>query len=76
MAKQRRKTRVSSKVDELPEEIRINVDAMLADTSNTYQGISDWLKQMGYAVSKSAVGRYAMRTNTAMQRLLEAQRQT
>lgn len=76
MTKQRRKTRVSSKVDELPEEIRINVDAMLADTSNTYQGISDWLKQMGYAVSKSAVGRYAMRTNTAMQRLLEAQRQT
>lgn len=76
MAKQRRKTRISSKVDELPEEIRTNVDVMLTDTANTYQSISDWLKQMGYAVSKSAVGRYAMRSNTAMQRLLEAQRQT
>lgn len=76
MAKQRRKTRISSKVDELPEEIKTNVDVMLADTSNTYQGISDWLKTMGYDVSKSSVGRYAMRSNTAMQRLLEAQRQT
>lgn len=76
MAKQRRKTRISSKVDELPEEVKTNVDVMLADTSNTYQGISDWLKTMGYDVSKSSVGRYAMRSNTAMQRLLEAQRQT
>lgn len=76
MAKQRRKTRISSKVDELPDEVKTNVDVMLADTSNTYQGISDWLKMMGYDVSKSSVGRYAMRSNTAMQRLLEAQRQT
>ena len=76
MAKQRRKTRISSKVDELPEEIRTNVDVLLSDTANTYQSISDWLKTMGYKVSKSSVGRYAMRSNTAMQRLLEAQRQT
>lgn len=76
MGKQRRKTRISSKIDELPEDIRRDVDVMLVDTSNTYQGISGWLKGKGYDVSKSAVGRYAMRSNTAMQRLLEAQRQT
>lgn len=76
MGKQRKKTRISSKVDELPEEIRREVDIRLMDTSNTYQGISDYLKSQGYDISKSAVGRYAMRSNTAMQRLLEAQAQT
>lgn len=76
MGKQRKKTRISSKIDELPEIVRTNVDVMLMDTSNTYQHISDFLKTQGYEVSKSSVGRYAMRSNTAMQRLLEAQAQT
>lgn len=76
MAKQRTRTRVSSKVDELPEGLRTKVDVMLADTSNTYAYISDYLKGEGYKISKSSIGRYAMRTNTATQRLLEAQAQT
>ena len=76
MGKQRTRSRVSSKIDELPEELRLQVDVMLADTSNTYAYISDYLKQEGYEVSKSSVGRYATRTNTAAQRLLEAQAQT
>lgn len=76
MAKQRTRTRVSSKIDELPEELRLKVDVMLADTSNTYEYISQRLKQQGYEISKSSVGRYANRTNTAAQRLLEAQAQT
>lgn len=76
MGKQRKKTRISSKIDELPEVLRTNVDVMLADTSNTYQDISNFLKGQGYEVSKSSVGRYAMRSNSAMQRLLEAQAQT
>lgn len=49
---------------------------MLADTSNTYEYISQYLKEEGYDISKSSVGRYAMRSNTARQRLLEAQAQT
>lgn len=76
MGRQRKKTRVSSKVDELPEGIRREVDVMLTDTSNTYQYISDSLKKQGYDISKSAIGRYAVRSSTAMQRLLEAQAQT
>lgn len=76
MAKQRTRTRISSKIDELPEELRVKVDVMLADTSNTYEYISQFLKQEGYEISKSSVGRYATRTNTATQRLLEAQAQT
>lgn len=76
MGKQRTRTRVSSKIDELPQGIRLKVDVMLADTSNTYSDISDYLKAEGYRVSKSSVGRYAARSNTAAQRLLEAQAQT
>ena len=76
MGKQRKKTRISGKVDELPEEIRQQVDVMLVDTSNTYLSISLKLRDMGYEVSKSSFGRYALRTASATQRLLEAQAQT
>lgn len=76
MGDKRNRQRVSSKIDELPEEMRMRVDVMLADTSNTYLSISEELKKEGYKISKSAVGRYAMRRNNAVQRLLEAQAQT
>lgn len=66
----------TSKVDELPEDIRIKVDFLLADTKNSYEDISQFLKEQGYIVSKSSVGRYALRSNTALQRLMEAQVQT
>lgn len=75
-AKKRTKTRVACKMDELPPEIKSQVDVMLADTSNSYWNISDWLKEKGYEISKSSVGRYAVRSNTATQRLLEAQSRT
>lgn len=76
MGKQRARTRVASKIDGLPDDVRMQVDVMLTDTANTYGDISRWLAAEGYAVSKSSVGRYAMRSNTATQRLLEAQAQT
>lgn len=76
MGDKRTKQRITSKIDELPEDLRMKVDVMLADTSNTYEYISQFLKGEGYEISKSSVGRYATRTNNAMQRLLEAQAQT
>ena len=76
MGYKRTKQRITSKIDELPEDLRMKVDVMLADTSNTYEYISQFLKGEGYDISKSSVGRYATRTNNAMQRLLEAQAQT
>lgn len=76
MGDQRQRTRTRSKVDELPDELKIKVEAMLLDTSNTYAEISEYLKTEGCDISKSAVGRYALRTNHAIQRLLEAQDQT
>lgn len=76
MGEKRIKQRITSKIDELPEDLRMKVDVMLADTSNTYEYISLFLKGEGYDISKSSVGRYATRSNRAMQRLLEAQAQT
>lgn len=76
MGDKRTKQRITSKIDELPEDLRMKVYVMLADTSNTYEYISQFLKGEGYDISKSSVGRYATRTNNAMQRLLEAQAQT
>ena len=76
MGDKRTKQRITSKIDELPEDLRMKVDVMLANTSNTYEYISQFLKGEGYDISKSSVGRYATRTNNAMQRLLEAQAQT
>lgn len=76
MGAARTRTRISSKIDELPREVKLKVDVMLADTSNTYSDIAAFLKDSGYAVSKSSVGRYAARSNAAAQRLIEAQAQT
>ena len=41
MGRQRTRNRVTSKIDELPEELKLQVDVMLADTSNTYAYISE-----------------------------------
>ncbi len=76
MGKERRRTRVTTSLDELPEEIKLQVDVKLVKTKTSYQAISDWLKGQGYDISKSAVGRYALRINEVSQRLVEAQRQT
>jgi hypothetical protein len=76
MGKERRRTRIATSLDELPEEIRLQVDVKLVKTKTSYKAISDWLKGQGYDISKSAVGRYALRINEVSQRLVEAQRQT
>lgn len=76
MGDKRTKQRITSKIDELPEELHTRIDVMLADTSNSYEYISQYLKGEGYEISKSSVGRYATRTNKTMQRILEAQAQT
>ena len=76
MAKEKKRTRINSKIDQLPPELKSSVDYMLSDTSNSYESISTFLKTKGYEISKSSVGRYALRTNKATARLVEAQRQT
>ena len=75
-ARQRERTRVKSRVDEWPEEARARLDEMLLDVNISYQDISAEMKCAGYEISKSAVGRYAMRTNRAAARLKSAAEQT
>lgn len=76
MGQQRQRKRVRSKIDELPSEVRLAVDGMLADVRYTYREISDYLAQQGYDISYGAVFRYAQRMNNATQRIIEAQEQT
>jgi hypothetical protein len=76
MGEQRRRTRIRCKIDDLPPDVKVMVDLMLADTRNTYQMIADYIASTGNEVSKSAVGAYALRKNNAAQRLMEAQEQT
>lgn len=74
--KERRRTRISSTIDKLPDEIRGQLDAQLADTANTYEELAQWLKSEGYTISKSAIGRYAIRSNQAAQRVAETLQRT
>ena len=55
--KERRRTRISSTIDKLPDDIKTELDVRLADTANTYEELSAWLKAEGYEISKSAIGR-------------------
>lgn len=74
--RERRRTRINSKIDQLPPEMKAQVDDMVADSSFTYQDIADWLKEQGYEISRGAVGRYAIRINEAAQRMAEQLEQT
>ena len=66
---ERRRTRVNSTIDRLPDDIKGRLDLKLTDTANTYEELSAWLKEEGYEISKSAIGRYAQRTGRAAMRL-------
>lgn len=73
---ERRRTRVSSTIDKLPDDIKGQLDVRLADTSNTYEELAAWLKAEGYEISKSAIGRYAIRTTQAAQRVAQTIQRT
>lgn len=67
---------MSSTVDKLPDEIKTELDLRLADTANTYEEIAEWLKLEGYEISKSAIGRYSIRSTQAAQRVAETLQRT
>lgn len=72
----RKRTRINSKVSQLPDNVKEELDAQLLDTANTYTDIAAWLKTQGYNISKSAIGRYAIRANKAAQRVAETLERT
>ena len=63
-------------IDGLPDDVRGQLDLKLADTANTYEELAAWLKEEGYTISKSAIGRYAIRSNRAAQRVAETIQRT
>lgn len=73
---ERRRMRVSSTIDKLPDDIKGQLDVKLSDTTNTYEELAAWLKSEGYAISRSAIGRYAIRTTQAAQRVAETIQRT
>lgn len=73
---ERRRTRVSSTIDRLPDDIRGQLDLKLTDPANTYEELAAWLKEEGYEISKSAIGRYAIRSTKAAQRVAETLQRT
>ena len=74
--KKRRKGRVHSSIDSLPEPVRQQLDLKLSRKLETFIELSDWLKSEGYEISKSAIGRYSMRTREAADRVVETLRHT
>lgn len=74
--KKRRRGRIHSSVDDLPEPLKSQFDMRLANPANTYMELSEWLKEQGYPISKSAIGRYAVRTREAAQRVAETLQRT
>jgi hypothetical protein len=79
MGTQRERTRTCSKVDGLPEDMKKKLDEMLARTGEgylDYQDISDEITEMGFPISRSSIGRYAIKNNSVVKRLKEAQMRT
>jgi len=74
--KERRRTRINSKIEQLPPEVKAQVNEMLLDMSNSYEDISRWLKDQGFDISRGAVGRYAVRINQAAQRVADSLEKT
>lgn len=68
--------RVRFRVDDYPQEARELLELRLADVRNTYQDIADELTEKGWPISKSAVHRYAVRTEAAAERIRAAAEQT
>lgn len=68
---QRQRQRIHCLVDDLPDDVRHELDEMLADTSFGYIAISEWLSAKGYTISKSSIGRYAKRNGKMQLRLRE-----
>ncbi|HNR13092.1 MAG TPA: DUF3486 family protein [Thermodesulfobacteriota bacterium] len=55
--------------DELPAEIREQVDRLLIEGGTTYDDIQTFLAEKGYDISRSAIGRYGKDFFAAYQRL-------
>lgn len=60
----------------MPDHVRDYLDSKITDVNVTYEEIAEEITNMGYPISKSSIGRYAMRQNSAAKRLKEAYEKT
>lgn len=72
----KRRTRTNSKINQLPEEVRYELIDQIKDVSITYEEISEWLNELGYDISRSAVGRFALQINETAKRVSDSIEQT
>lgn len=56
--KSHEKIRRHGKLHELPDDIRRDVNALLIQPSVTYEDVAAYLKEKGYDIGKSSIGRY------------------
>lgn len=70
-----KKKRITGLVDELPPEIKAEVDRMVANSKYTYEFISEWLYDKGHIISKSSIFRYAKRYGSYLERIEESNRE-
>lgn len=74
--KRKKNYRSRSKADELPQEIREKLDAMLFNRLYTYKDVGEELERMGYPLSQSVIYRYAQRIDAVAARIQAAMEQT
>ena len=63
MRAKKEKTRIKSRYDELPPEMQQLIDTKLADPNNSYTSIAEDIKKHGFEISRSSIGRLALRRN-------------
>ncbi len=76
MGEKRKRTRTNSTVEQLPLDLKLEVESLLGDYRNTYDSICQYIKNKGYNISRSALCRYAKKSEAAFNRLKQAQEQT
>lgn len=76
MGKERERTRIKSRMDELPENIVTLINQRLANVNISYQSISDEVADLGYEISRSTVGKYALKQNEVAKRLKDSYEKT
>lgn len=68
--------RVRSSIDQLPPDVREELDLRLAANKHTFVELSEWLTELGYPISKSAIGRYSRRSAAAAKRVADTLQRT
>lgn len=76
MGAKRQRKRTYAKIDQLPPDLKMEVDCLLGDRTNSYDSIVAYVTEKGYSISRSGLCRYSQKSEAAFNRLKQAQEQT